>query len=175
MIVDDIKAEELLNGYRELATTTEWRKRLSFLSLFLYTNRLQTVCDKLDSSVSIKQWTLIIMVVQYKKPPTLSQLSISLGCSRQNVKKLALVLEKKGYVKLERDEHDGRALVVKLTEKSRYYFATRSEVQKQILDIMFEKLNDEEIKNLFNLLCKVYEGIEEVEKNVQAEKLKLQE
>ncbi|HCW53882.1 MAG TPA: MarR family transcriptional regulator [Clostridium sp.] len=172
-MIDNIKADELLNEYKALATTTEWRKRLSFLSLFLYTNRLQTACDKLDSSVSIKQWTLIIMVLQYENPPTLSQLSIALGCSRQNVKKLALVLEKKGYVKLERDEYDGRALVVKLTEKSRDYFDTRSEVQEQILHMMFEKLNDEEMENLFDLLCKVYEGIEEIEKNIQVEKLKL--
>ena len=172
-MIDHIKAEELLDEYRALATNTEWRKRLTFLSLFLYTNRLQTACDKLDDSVSIKQWTLIIMVIQYKEPPTLSQLATSMGCSRQNVKKIALVLEKKGYLLLEKDEKDGRALVVKLTDKSKNYFDTRENVQKEILDSMFEKLNDEEIKDLFNLLCKLYKGIEGIEKDIDSNKLRL--
>ena len=113
------------------------------------------------------------MAIQYKEPPTLSQLATSMGCSRQNVKKIALVLEKKGYLLLEKDEKDGRALVVKLTDKSKNYFDTRENVQKEILDSMFEKLNDEEIKDLFNLLCKLYKGIEGIEKDIDSNKLRL--
>lgn len=169
----DSKTEDIISQYKTIATTNDWRMRLIFLSLFLYTNKLQTACDKMDDKVSIRQWMVIIMTIQFKKPPTLSQLAGVLGCSRQNVKKLAIILEKNGYITLEKDENDGRALVVKLTNKSTQYFDDRDAVTKELLDIMYSRLNEEEIQELFNLLCKLFHGIEDVEEAINLKKLSI--
>lgn len=165
-MIDDVKTDEILSQYEILGTTNEWRKKLIFLSTLLYANRLQTACDKIDDRVSIKQWVMLIMTVQYKNPPTLSQLSEVLGCSRQNVKKIALTLEKKGYINLVRGEKDGRALAVVLTEKTKEYFDGENEKQMKALETVFSKLNEDEISELFKLLLKLYGGIEELEKEV---------
>ena len=109
---------------------------------------------------------MLIMTVQYKNPPTLSQLSEVLGCSRQNVKKIALTLEKKGYINLVRGEKDGRALAVKLTIKTKEYFETSNNKQMKALETVFSKLNEDEIRDLFKLLIKLYGGIEKLEKEV---------
>ena len=42
----DSKTEDIISQYKTIATTNDWRMRLIFLSLFLYTNKLQTACDK---------------------------------------------------------------------------------------------------------------------------------
>lgn len=165
--------EDIIKEYRELGKTNEWRMKLIFLTLFLYTNKLQTACDKMDDKVSIRQWMVIIMTLQYKKPPTLSQLAGVLGCSRQNVKKLALILEKNGYITLERDENDGRALVVKLTSKSAQYFEDREQVTNELLYMMFGRLTEGKIQELFILLSKLFEGIEDVEEAITSKKLSI--
>lgn len=106
------------------------------------------------------------MAVQYNNPPTLSQLSEVLGCSRQNVKKIALTLQKKGYINLVRGEKDGRALSVVLTEKVKDYFDESYEKQSKALETIFSKLTEDEISQLFKLLLKLYSGIEKLEKEV---------
>ncbi len=127
----------------------------------------------MDDKVSIRQWMVIIMTIQFKKPPTLSKLAGVLGCSRQNVKKLALILEKNGYISLEKDDKDARALVVKLTDKSTKYFDDRDAVTKELLNIMFSRLNERETQELFNLSCKLFEGIEDVEEAINSKRLSI--
>ena len=56
----DFNKEDILDTYEKLGVNTEWRSKLIFLSLFLYTNKLQTSCDKLDENITIKQWLVII-------------------------------------------------------------------------------------------------------------------
>ena len=64
-----------------------------------------------------------------------------MGCSRQNVKKLALALEKKGFVHLQSSNNN--SVLVELTE----------EVQRYA----------EEIEQLFFLYSKLYTGLGRVE------------
>ena len=163
----DFNKEDILDTYEKLGVNTEWRSKLIFLSLFLYTNKLQTSCDKLDENITIKQWLVIMMTMQFKDAPTLSQLGEVLGCSRQNVKKISVSLEKRGYINLVRGDKDGRALTVKLTDKCLKHFDEKYKSQIEILHIIFGRLNDAEIESLFKLLCKLFGGIEDLEKGIR--------
>lgn len=61
---------------------------------------MQTAGEKLQAEISMKQWFLLAMAERCPKPRTLTNVGNLMGCSRQNVKKLALALERKGFVHL---------------------------------------------------------------------------
>lgn len=144
----------------------ESQEKFLFAALFLYANRLQTAGDKLDKVVTMKQWLLIVMAKQFGgEAPTLSELGSFLGCSRQNVKKLALSLEKTGLIELRRD---GRALRVVHTEKCRHYFSRRSPHEERFLKLLYQDFDDGEITRLYRGMAKLLTGIERVEGAIAA-------
>ncbi len=76
--------------------TTENRKKAIFSSLFIATNKLQTLFDNHIPQISLKQFMLLAIVQNSEEPLPFTQLGNILGCSRQNIKKLAQILVKKG-------------------------------------------------------------------------------
>ena len=81
--------------------TTENQRKAIFSSLFIAANKLQTLFDNHIPQVSLKQFMLLSIVRQSKKPLTFTRLGNILGCSRQNIKKLAEILEKKGFISIQ--------------------------------------------------------------------------
>lgn len=86
------------------------RKQAIFASIFVMQNKLQTTCDKLDPELTMKQWLLLAIADSVDETLTLTKLGELMGCSRQNVKKLAIALEKKGFIQIEQNEKDSRAI-----------------------------------------------------------------
>ena len=85
---------------RKFSGTREDQGKAIFSTLFIAGNRLQTLFDSHIPELSLKQFMLLSMVRQSEEPLTFTQLGSLLGCSRQNIKKLADVLEKKGFIAL---------------------------------------------------------------------------
>ena len=77
---------------------SESQKKAIFSTLFIAGNKLQTLFDKHIPEISLKQFMLLSIVRQSEKQLTFTQLGTLLGCSRQNIKKLADVLMKKGFI-----------------------------------------------------------------------------
>ena len=94
-----------------------WKKKLLFSGVFVQENRLHAIMDRYLKEVTCKQWLVMIVADAYDAPPDLSTLAKMLGCTRQNIKKLAASLEKAGYVTLEPSEKDGRSLLRKTAGK----------------------------------------------------------
>ena len=67
----------------------------------------------------MKQWLLLTMISVCPEPHTLSNIGRLMGCSRQNVKKLITILEKKGYVII--TEGSNNSICVELTNKVNKY------------------------------------------------------
>ena len=84
-----------------------------------------------------------------------------MGCSRQNVKKLALALEKKGFVHLQLSNNN--SVLVELTEEVQRYTEEIGERQMKALSLLFSDFSEEEIEQLFFLYSKLYTGLEQVE------------
>ncbi len=139
-------------------------ERLIFSSIFIHQNKMQTACDKLDSEITMKQWLLLAVVSTFEKPLTLSEIGEIMGCSRQNVKKLANSLEKKGFIKSIPKEFDNRATCILLDKKMNEYILRVGEMQDNVLKILFEDFSEEEIRQYFYLVSKMYSSIEKVEK-----------
>ena len=138
-----------------------------FASLFIIQNKLQTTFDKSDPEITLKQFLLLIMVKQSDEQLTLTQLGVLLGCSRQNVKKLAVSLEKKGFIRIIKTKEDIRGLTVESTGKLAHYFNKIEEKHGEMLALLFRDYSEAEITQLFQLLVKLYGGLERIEEYVK--------
>ena len=141
-----------------------------FSTLFIAGNKLQTLFDNNIPEISLKQFMLLTMIRQSKEQLTFTQLGKLLGCSRQNIKKLAFILENKGFVVIKQSEKDVRASCIYPTEKLKTYFETVFISYQQELNYLFEVYTPTEIEQLFHLMMKLYAGIENMEKKTKDEK-----
>lgn len=135
-------------------------KKFIFGSLFLLANRLQVIGDRWDKEITMKQWFLLIMIVQFEDaPPKLSEVAEFIGSSRQNTKQLALKLEERGFLNIDKDEQDNRVIRLKLTETCKAYFKSREARENHFLEELYKDFNEEEINALYQGISKLVESI----------------
>lgn len=151
--------------FEEYDCDTEHRIQAIFSSIFVLQNRMQTAGEKLQTQISMKQWLLLTMAACCPEPRTLTNVGNLMGCSRQNIKKLALALGKKGFVRLLLGGNN--SVCIELTDKVGQYSEEMGERHLQALKLLFEDFNEDEIQQLFRLYSKLYTGVERVEKYVE--------
>lgn len=154
---------ELKELTERFSHTTEDQQKAIFSTVFIAANKLQTLFDSRIPQLSLKQFMLLSVARQSERPLTFTQLGELLGCSRQNVKKLAEALEKKGFVGIQQSPADPRALCICSTEKAERYFREDFARYQEELAYLFEVYTQDEIRMLFQLLTKLYAGIENLE------------
>lgn len=162
-----MKIDDLISRFSD---STEKQQRAIFNSLFIVTNKLQTIFDNHIPELSLKQFLLLSTVRQSKASLTFTQLGELLGCSRQNIKKIADVLEKKGFVTLQKSSADPRAMCICPTEKADVYFQTDFSKYQGELKYLFDVYTEDEVKTLFTLLSRLHKGIEDLENLLTEEK-----
>ena len=148
-------------SFEQFDCDTTHRMQAIFSSIFVLQNRMQTAGEKLQTKISMKQWLLLAMTACCPEPRTLTNIGNLMGCSRQNVKKLALALEKKGFVHLQLSNNN--SVLVELTEEVQRYAEEIGERQIKALSLLFSDFSEEEIEQLFFLYSKLYTGLERVE------------
>ncbi|WP_249899409.1 MarR family transcriptional regulator [Paenibacillus sp. PK3_47] len=133
-------------------------------TLLTLANRLQVLGDKLDERITMKQWLLVAVILKSgSTSPALSEIAVMFGSSRQNVKKMVLLLEKQGFVTLAKDEQDARILRVRLTDKCMDYFGGRSREETQFMDALFQTFGAELTGGLYSGLVRLQENIAQME------------
>lgn len=160
---------EINDLIQRVCDTREHQAKAIFSSLFMIGNRLQTLFDQQIPQITLRQFMLLTMVRQSKEQLTFTQLGKLLGCSRQNIKKLAALLEKKGFVIITTDDTDGRASHILATEKLNEYFENVFYSYEQELHILFAHYTDEEINQLFQLIVKLFEGVDHLKSHGAAQ------
>ncbi len=128
-----MKMKEIFEAYD---CDTEHRIQAIFSSFFVFQNRMQTAGEKLQTQISMKQWLLLAMVDCCPEPRTLTNVGNLMGCSRQNIKKLALALEKKGFVRLLLGGNN--SVCIELTDKVKQYTEEMGKRHLQSLKLLFE-------------------------------------
>lgn len=137
------------------------KEQALFASFFVVQNRLQTSCEKIQTEVSMKQWHLLAMTSACQKPKTLTNVAKLMGCSRQNVKKLAKSLVKKGFVNLLNGPNN--SVIIKITEKANDYLKAMQGQQLKVLSHLFSMFSESEIDSFFTMQNKLLDGLEKVE------------
>lgn len=160
-------------GYEDLIArfshTAEDQGKAIFSTLFIAGNQLQTLFDNHIPEISLKQFMLLSIARQWGESLSFTQAGRLLGCSRQNIQKLAEALRKKGFVRIERSLRDARALCILPTARAEAYFQNDFPRYREELKYLFEVYTREELEALFRLLMKLYAGIENLERRVTAE------
>lgn len=143
-----------------------------FASLFILQNRLQTAFDQGNPEITLKQFMLLIIIRQAAERnefPTFTQAGKLLGCSRQNIKKLAVLLEKKGWVQISTNAQDVRASTILPTEAAKQFFAGVAAEHEQMLNLLFSSYTNEQIHLFFEMLTMLYPAIDKLETAIQKE------
>lgn len=152
----------MLQHYKALGKDIKWKKNLLFANVFIQENLLHAIVDR-NSEISSKQWLLMAVCKSFSEPQDLSALAKYMGCSRQNIKKLALQLEKKGYILLIKSKSDARSICVEITEKGLEFNRKNTAMAESIHNALFKYFSDEDIDKYFELSLKMIQGIENLE------------
>lgn len=160
---------ELDDLITRFSNTTENQGKAIFSTLFIAGNKLQTIFDNHIPEISLKQFMLLSVVRQSEEQLTFTRLGNLLGCSRQNIKKIADVLMKKGFITIRQSPHDTRAMCICPTEKVNDYFQNDFSKYQKELKYLFEVYTEKELETLFILLSRLYKGIENLEKRIDDE------
>jgi DNA-binding MarR family transcriptional regulator len=137
-----------------------------FALIFMLSNQLQTIGDSFFDEVSTKQWfVLLVLGMMNGYTPTLTELSEAVGSSHQNVKQLALKLEQKGYVNLNKDEEDGRRLRIKLTPKSEEFSKAYDKKSSAFMAKLFDQFEEADLAVTKKIMLSMRDILEGMEKD----------
>ncbi|MGN0651348.1 MAG: MarR family winged helix-turn-helix transcriptional regulator [Oscillospiraceae bacterium] len=135
-----------------------WKKKLLFSGVFVQENRLHAIMDRYLKEITCKQWLVMVVADAFDASPDLSTVAKTLGCTRQNIKKLAVSLEKAGYVALNPSEKDGRSLCVQITDKGKKIIENSKNLEEKVHRSLFRDFTDSEIEEYFRLSGKMMKG-----------------
>ena len=136
-----------------------WKKKLLFSGVFVQENRLHAILDRNLNGITTKQWLLLVVSSSLPNPPDLTTLGKILGCSRQNIKKLALSLEKEGFIKLTPSYCDKRSLWVSILDKGKTIIEDSKEMEDKVYGSLFRDFSEDDISEYFKLSEKFFKGI----------------
>ena len=130
-------------------------------AIHLLANRMQILGDKIDPTISTKQWFVLATVSKFNEtPPNIGDVAKLLGTSRQNIKKMADTLEQRGYLRLEKDQNDLRSTKLFLTVSCYDYFKSREQKENEYINNLFLDIDNEMLDTLCRSMNKLIENID---------------
>jgi len=147
-------------------------QRFVFGSIQIIANKKETLLERelKEFDITFKQWFLTVVIENtFDTPPTLKEAAKAMGSSHQNVKQVALKLEKKGLVSLEKDKKDARVTRIRLTEQS-YKFAETIQAKAAIFTgNLFMGIDEDEMSKARTVLYKMMSNLAQMELGEQEE------
>lgn len=137
----------------------------AFAMVFLLSQRFEYITNKVlePDGLTTKQFLTIAVIERgFDPPPSISQVGDYLSTSHQNVKQIAEQLQRKGFIKIEKDPNDGRRLLLKVTKKNREYWDSKAPEHVVEVKKLFDSLTQEEIDMFYTLVAKLIEGTSKV-------------
>ena len=127
--------------------------------LFSLSNRIQTIGDKELEDITLKQHFLLVALEMFTTPPTLKQMGELVGCSYQNVKRMAEQLEKKNYLQIKKDETDKRKLLLVSTGKKQELEGEINKVTTEFMERLYRDIPKENLIITLQTLMKMDQNI----------------
>jgi len=135
-----------------------------FGPFFTLSTRLQFAGDGLDTLMTLKQWLLIAVLVKSEEEAlSVSELAHRMGSSRQNVKKMAQLLEKQGFLAIEKREDDMRYLQLSVTPACLAHCKSREPKEEMFIETLFSGFSPEELLQLSQSFAKLSGNIASLE------------
>ncbi len=128
-------------------------------TLFSLCNRIQTIGDKEFTDITMRQHFLMISLGMFENPPTLKEMAELIGCSYQNVKRMAENLQKKEFLKIVQDSKDKRKLLLVFTGKLEKLTDSNSAKTIIFMSKLFKNISREDLMITLNTLIKMDQNI----------------
>lgn len=127
--------------------------------LFSLSNRIQTIGDKEFEDITLKQQFLMVALDLFEQPPTLKEMGELIGCSYQNVKRMAQHLQKAGYLEIVQDEKDRRKLLLMNTGKIAKIAEEKEEAAISFMENLYKEIEKEDLEITLRTLKKMNQNI----------------
>jgi len=143
-------------------------QKFVFGSIHIVSNRKETLLERelKPFGITFKQWFLMVVIQNtFETPPTLNEAAKAMGSSHQNIKKIASILEEKGYVAFHKDKRDSRVTRISLTEAS-YKLAEIIQAQAATFtSALFAGINEDEMEKARRVLQTMMSNLAKMEQN----------
>ena len=167
--LNNIKAVFILDLKKTNTITDE---PMIFALLLIISNKMNTLLERelKEFDVTTMQWFLSETIHSlFDCPPTMKEVAREMGSSHQNVKQVALKLQQKGLLKLEKDKKDARVTRLRLTEQS-YDFWNKTDTKGTAFrKNLFKEIADEDIAAARAVLEKMLLNLTEIENSTVEE------
>ena len=137
-----------------------------FALLLVISNKMNTLLERelKEFDVTTTQWFLSETIHSlFDYPPTIKEVASEMGSSHQNIKQIALKLQQKGLLKLEKDQKDARITRLRLTEQSSDFWGKTDLKGTIFRENMFKEMDKKNIAMIRGLLEKVLSNLAEIE------------
>lgn len=138
--------------------------------IFLLQRRLTFIFDKMlaPSELTTKQWLVLATVNKLpQERPSIQKVAKELSTSHQNIKAVALHLEKKGFLRLVKDPNDRRVTRLAVAQKSNDFWRIREAEHKELLMELFKTMTEGEKIILRKKLNKLLKRTEEISQRIE--------
>lgn len=152
-----------------------WQPEMNecFGIIFLLERKLESIFDRIlaPENITAKQWLVLAAVgTVLGGEPTIQDVARQLSTSHQNVKAIALNLEKRGFLQLKKDSKDKRVTRLAITAQSEVLWQAREDVDKANLVEVFQLLSNEELKHLKEGLFTLMKGANQMSERIEMTK-----
>lgn len=128
--------------------------------LFSLTNRIQTYGDTQFDDITMKQLFMMIALDMFgEHSPTLKEMGDLIGCSYQNIKRMALHLEKAGYLMIKHDANDKRKLKLAATQRFAQLSAHKKSEADRFIKQLYHGITKEQLRTTMQTLIQMDENI----------------
>lgn len=129
---------------------------LAFRLVITLAQELRTLMDQrlLPSGLTTQQAAVLSVIEMAGRPTTMTETARALTMSHQNVKQLAVALERKGFLEIVPDEQDARSKRMQTTKKHRKFWGKRNPQDHACVVQWLSGLNEPETATLAQLLAK---------------------
>jgi len=134
--------------------------------LLIISNKMNTLLERefQEFDVTTKQWFLSETINSlFDSPPTLKEVANAMGSSHQNVKQVAVRLQNKGLLTLEKDNTDARVTRLRMTKHSHDFWKQTDPKGTIFREKMFKEINKKDIASIRNFLEKMLTNLVEIE------------
>ena len=129
----------------------------AYATLFSLTNKIQVQGDRYLNGLTSRQLMTMLAITHLPEDhKTLNNIARKLGTTKQSVKQLITIMEKKGYVAAVPSRRDKRAVNIQITESGRRIMIECGESGVKFLADLFHEFTLEEMELLWSLLKKLY-------------------
>ncbi len=142
-------------------------KHFVHASIFLLSNKLQLVGDKITQDITTKQWFVLLMVDgMEEKQPSITQIAKRLGSTRQNIKQLLNPLERNGYVFLSTLQDDRRSQGVTLTSKGQRYLQEINRKGEAFIQRLYRGIGHGELHITVGVIQQLFANLADIQEEM---------